>query len=251
MLNGSGSDVEAASSRKVNVTVSPDTLVKVARGFSCVFWGIPISLLMFFGTLDLGPFDRFRMPAYVLGVFVIYCGVLLFHRAGSLGDAWRRRIRQAVMVLLLEVYLAPFVYWWKQRPDEAYYAANVLALMLVTTWGLFLINRLAGDTGRALHNSSFFIETRLSGWIVLGCMAMPIGYALVASAHSFLEFGDTGILSVPFSQVDFPPWVFAVALLPFTLTMAIAWKAKEHCLEVLKLSAKVPPLDAGGRPLNP
>ncbi len=49
--------------RKINIPVSADALIRVARGFSCVFWGIPLSLLLFSGALDVRLFAHIRMPA--------------------------------------------------------------------------------------------------------------------------------------------------------------------------------------------
>ena len=162
----------------MNVSVSADALIRVARGFSCIFWGIPLSLLLFSGKLDIRLFSFVRMPAYVLGIFLAYIGTVFLQRAGALSDMWTRRVRQALFLLLVEVYLAPFVYWWRQMPHVPYFTANMAGLVLCTTWGLFVVNRLAGEVCKLLHDRTFFIETQVAGWLTAGFMITPLAHAL-------------------------------------------------------------------------
>ena len=179
------------------------------------------------------------MPAYVLGIFVAYIGSVLLQRAGALSDMWMRRVRQMLFLILVEIYLAPFVYWWRQMPHVPYFTANMAALVICTTWGLFVVNRLAGEVCKLLCDRTFLIETQVAGWLVVGFMLTPVVYALYTAVREMLrpdgEF---------FFVLELPLWIYALALLPFTITMAVSWKMKERCLQVLKMSAKVPSLPA-------
>lgn len=230
---------ENLHARRVNVSFSPDALIRVARGFSCFFWGIPLSLLLFSGALDLRLFSFVRMPAYVLGIFVAYIGTVFFQRAGALSDLWTRRVRQLLFLLLVELYLAPFVYWWRQMPHVFYFAANMVALAICTTWGLFVVNRLAGEVCKLLRDSTFLTETQIAGWLAVGFMLTPLAYALYTAIRATLR-PDGNFFFV----LDLPLWIYALTLLPFTITMAVSWKIKERCLQVLKMSAKVPSIQS-------
>jgi hypothetical protein len=222
------------------VAIPPDALLRAARGFSCVFWAIPIGLLLFSGALDIRVFPRLRVPAYVLGVFLAYCGAIYLQRAGALTPLWIRRVRALLFVLLLKVYLAPFVYWWRNVPGNPYYVANVALLMLVTAAGLFTVNRLGEEIGRVIRDRVFGVEARVAAWVALLLSIMPL---LVFLAYSFppLLRSDAlvyvELMGVPLSASK---WTYLLALLPFTLTMAVAWKAKERCLHLLKLFAAFP-----------
>ena len=224
--------------KKVNVSVSADALVGVARGFSCIFWGIPVSLLLYSGALDIRLFSFLRMPAYVLGILITYIGVVFLQRAGPLSDRWRRIVRQLIVLLLVEVYLAPFVYWWRQMPQVLYFAANMAGLILCTTWVLFAINRLAGEVCKLLRDRTFLIETQVASWLAAAFTLTPVAYALYAAVRTVLQ-PDAGFFFV----FELPPWITAVVLLPFTITMAVSWKVKERCLQILKMSAKVPAIE--------
>ena len=225
--------------KKVNVSVSADALIRVARGFSCIFWGIPLSLLLFSGTLDIHLFSFVRMPVYVLGVFLAYIGAVFLQRAGPLSDKWTRRVRQALFLFLVEVYLAPFVHWWRQMPQIPYFAVNMTGLVFCTTLGLFVVNRLAGEVCKLLYDRIFFIETQVASWLTAGFMIIPFAYALCYSVRTVLRpDGDF------FFNLDLPSWIYMLVLPPFAITMAVSWKIKERCLQVLKMSAKVPPIES-------
>jgi hypothetical protein len=234
------SDAAPGGEKRTNVALSSGVLIRAARGFSCIFWGIPLGLLLFSGALDLRVFPRLRMPAYVFGIFLVYCGLMFLQRTGPLSAHWLRRVREAMFVLLVEVYLAPFVFWWRQMPHVPYYIANVLALILCTTLGLFLVNLLAGELGRALHDRTFLVESRLSAAISVLFMMVPVLGSVFDSIRATLQLESMLDLDLAGSPFAFPRWAYAFSLLPFTLTMAIAWKAKERCLLVLKTSYHVP-----------
>ena len=239
MLPDPANSEEHLQARKVNISFSADALIRVARGFSCIFWGIPLSLLLFSGALDIRLFSFVRMPAYVFGIFVAYIGTVFLQRAGPLSDMWTRRVRQLLFLLLVEVYLAPFVYWWRQMPHVPYFTANMAALVICTTWVLFVINRLAGEVCKLLRDRTFLIETQVASWLAVVFMLTPVAYALYTALRAVLRpDGDF------FFVLERPLWIYALALLPFTITMAVSWKMKERCLQVLKMSAKVPPIQS-------
>jgi hypothetical protein len=238
MLSDPAKGEENLQAKKVNVSFSPDALVRVARGFSCIFWGIPLSLLLFSGALDIRLFLFVRIPAYVIGVFVAYIGTVFLQRAGALSDMWTRRVRQLLFLLVVEIYLSPFVYWWRRMPNVPYFSANMAALVICTTWSLFAVNRLAGEACRLLRDSAFLVETRVAGWLVVGFMLTPLAHALYTAIRAIV--GPEG----EFFVLELPLWIYALVLLPFTITMAVSWKIKERCLQVLKMSAKVPPIQS-------
>lgn len=209
-------------------------LARAMRGFSCVFWGIPLSVLLFAGAIDLRlPFAA-RAPAYVFGIFLVYCGVVYFQRTALPGRRWRSLVREMLFVLLIEVYLSPFVFWWRRMPHVPYYVANILVLMLCTTWGLFILNQLAAEIARLLRDRALAVEAQIAAWLALAFMLVPTSLALLQSVLAARSFG---ISLAPGEAVGGPQrfgWLYAVALFPFALNMMIAWKTKERCLRALQ-----------------
>ncbi len=220
-----------------NVSITPGLLIRLARGFSAVFWGIPVSLMLYAGALDIRVYSTFRIPAYVLGIVVIYAGLVFLRRAGAITPRWLRTVRVLLVMLVFEFYLAPFVYWWKQMPYVPYYVINVFALLACTTLGLFFMNQLAGEVGRIAHDTTFLIETQICAWLSLALMLLPVLHSLYYSVRAILELRSVIFFESTSLPPPLPPWTYAIILLPFTLTMATAWKAKERSLDLLRRSA--------------
>jgi hypothetical protein len=222
-------------------TISPVALLRAARGFSCLFWGIPLGLLLFSsrtvgfgGAISIRAFSAIRLPTYILAVVVMYIGVIYLSRAGNLTRSWARYARKALFLLFLLMYFAPFFHWWDRMPHETFFTVNVLAFVFCTVWVLYVLNQLAGLAGVALDDDTFYIEAKLCGWSVVLLMLLPFAGIVIYALQASLRFKSS--LYTEFSQVyrDLPPWMFPLFLLPFTLTMASTWKAKETCLRGLR-----------------
>jgi hypothetical protein len=215
----------------------PEELLRLARGCSCIFWGIPLTLLLFSGALELRLLPRFRLPGFVAGLLLVFCGVLYLNRVPPLTRRWPRRIRQALLVLLVLVYLSPFVHWWRAMPHVPYYSANMLGLLAATMWGFLIVNQLAAEIGLAFGDRTFCLEARICGWLAVLFLLFPGCFALVRSVLAAAPFENTGMISLVLVPYLMPRWMYALALLPFTLTMMMVWRAKELCLRALRKPA--------------
>ena len=238
---------ESPQGKKVNLTVYPEQLLQVARGFSCFFWGIPLSLFLAVGLMNVRLLAQIKAPAYVLGILVIYWGLILLKRTKPLPPGWTHHVNQSLVIVFLLVYLSPFTEWWKQMPQVLFFTVNVVLFVLCTIRLIVLLNKLAGDVAKALYDRTFVIEAQLSGWSVLVFIVVPILGLLIYSLLAAFRH-ETG---VAYELLHIPQrvyhWWLALALLPFTLTTAIAWKTKERCIEAVKMSSRpsiTPPLPA-------
>jgi hypothetical protein len=240
------------------------SLVRAARGFSCMFWGIPLGLLLFSshtagfsGAISIGLMKYFRLPAYTLAVLVMFFGAINLYRANIRTRSWPVLVRLLVVSILLQLYFAPFYHWWDRHPYEDLFMLNVIGLLLSTTWCLYLINQVAALAGLAGDEDTFYIEAKLCAWSVLVLMALPIGGSSAYAIVQTFRF-DTSVFSelTQLSQ-GLHTWAYALLLLPFTLTMASCWKAKETCLLGLRTlsgeaeAAEGPDIEAVESPVGP
>ena len=212
-------------------------LIRAAKGFSCLTWGIPLGLLLFAsktvglrGVIQVNGFSQLRLPAYALAVVMIYLGMMHLYRAGAMTRSWGSYVHKGLFLSFLLMYFAPFFHWWDTRPYQTAYLVNVLLLLFSSIWLLYVTNQLAGLMGLALDDDTFYIEARLCGVAVILLMVLPylglIGYAVrgMIAHHSTL-----------FAEMSQAPralqaWMLALFLLPVPLTMASTWKAREICL---------------------
>ena len=208
-------------------------LLRLARGLLCIFWGIPLSLLMFFGTMELRLASWLRVPAFVFGLVLVFCGVFQLGRVRTLTPRWARRTREAQFILLILVYLSPFVYWWRAMPHVPYYCANVLAIVVVAMWGFLAVNRLAAEIGAWFGEPAFVIEARLSGWLAVVFLLVPGTIAVLRTILATTSFENSGLATLVLVPYLVPRWMYALALLPFTMTMMMVWRAKELCLRAM------------------
>jgi len=206
-------------------------LAEAAKGFGRLVLGIPAMLLLFSGAMSIRFLDRLGVPSYLVGVLLVAWGAGCLLRAGSLTPVFRGVARRLLGVTLLLFYFVPFVHWWGHRPFETFYTVNVLALVLCMTGLLLTVNQAGQALARAVGDAVFTLECRLCGWAVIALMTLPLlAYFLYAAVVS-AQFDTNLFLEVTqMLQYDIPSWVHGAFLLPFTLTMMVAWKAKERGL---------------------
>ncbi|MBP7830859.1 MAG: hypothetical protein KA248_13185, partial [Kiritimatiellae bacterium] len=202
-----GSSLAAAGGS--GASPGPGILLRMARGFSCIFWGIPLALLMFSGALDLRVTPRLRIPTFVLGLILVFAGILQLNRAPNLTPRWAGRIRHAQVTLLILVYLSPFVYWWRAMPHVAYYGVNMLAIVVTAMGGLLALNRLAEETGRLFGDGMVVIEARLCGGLSVLFLLAPGAVAALRSILAAAPLENSRAWALVLVPYLMPRWMYA------------------------------------------
>lgn len=230
--------------------------VRAWRGLACVFWGLPLSAVLFFGAVDLVWWQRVPMPPYVIGAVVVSVGSLLLWRARLPDRRWGADSRNAVLAAGLLLYFAPLVRWYTFLERSGWhYLLNVAGLLAAVVWMVWLFNRLAGRVGLLVGDEVMAAESFLCGWLAAGMATAPM--VLAAILGSYLAVRDETRLAaqVHVAHQQSGTWVPAFVLLPLSLTMVSVWKAKERCARVLasaQLAAgagiAASPTSARGRP---
>lgn len=221
--------------------LAPGRVIALIRGFACLFWGIPISLLVFSRLPDLRLGTHLYVPVHLFGLLLMYRGTLQLQRANLLTLRWGGLVRQLMLALVLQVYLSPFVFWWKRMPGVPLYQANLLLLAAVAMYTLRLVSRLAGEWGARLDDRVFRSEAAISGWTALGFLALPI-LLVPAGLWLLLRGGswDESLALATQAAATWPRWTLLLFAVPASFTMAVAWKAKELGFELLKTQPAPP-----------
>jgi len=214
--------------------LTPGQLLALARGFSRIFWGIGLAVLLITGFLNIRLMNALAISPHILGVLIVVAGTFRLYRADPPIDGWTTRTRLLFAAALLQIYLVPFLTWWRKMPDVKLYAANVFVLVLVTLWLLSLTNKLVADVGDALGNRLLSIEARLcelsAAFFILGPAFCVLFYTLLSSLRT-----EGGAYTIQVSvRYAWPLWVHVFFAIPFVLTMASAWEAKEACLRAIE-----------------
>jgi hypothetical protein len=122
----------------------PKELLRVSRGFSCLFWGMPVLAAAHAAAWAV------RLPAgWMAGLLLasflpVLCGLGRLRMGGALTPRWAGRLGHALMLALVAMYLSPFLVWWTAAPMRGYFAANAAVHYVVLVGLMAGLNRLAG-----------------------------------------------------------------------------------------------------------
>lgn len=221
------------TSARSGLDFPPVRFVFLAKGFSLIFWGLLLAMILFFGNASVEVFHVVRIPAYVVGSALAAWGVWMLSDAGAISGPWHRHVRATLILVSLQIYFAPFVEWWKLSPHKMIYLVNVIGLLLVSMLTLFYVNRLAADLFRRLQNRSGRIEAWVFGGGVVVLMIVPLVLTTVACLVATMRYQTNFEFEMWQTIIQLPIWVYMILTIPCSLTLVTAWKARELCLRRL------------------
>jgi hypothetical protein len=217
--------------------------VRLAQGFYFVFWGLLLTVLT--GAQLLMPID---MPPFAesflgVGVLATLLGSWRLYQVRSLGKQWHQRIRQVFALAMLLTYFCLFFYWWRRVPMSTYLLGNVLAFAATGIVYVIAFNRVVAVLAAALGRKDMVFESRMFGSGNIGLLLLPFACIIAyIIGMAVLQRSD------PVSELRFllgraNLLVIVVLLLPFSLTLSLAWSCKDAVLR--QLSALDHPHDPG------
>jgi len=217
----------------IDLHVPARDYVRLAQGFYFVFWGLLLTVLT--GAQLLMPID---MPPFAeaflgVGVLATLIGSWRLYQVRSLGNLWRRRIRQAFALAMLMTYFCLFFYWWRRVPMSTYLLGNVLAFAATGIIYVIAFNRVVAVLATALGRKEMVFESRMFGSGNIGLLLLPFACIIAyIIGMAVLRHSD------PISELSFllgraNLLIIVVLLLPFSLTLSLAWSCKDAVLRQL------------------
>lgn len=221
----------------VDSTPNPEllhSLRRLARGLSCLFWGLPITLLVCVHVVQ-------NQWLSLMGIVppMLVTGLLLFG-IWQLGSFQRQeRIWVAVhgraqLLAVFNLGLSPFLYWSNQMPGNEYFAFAVLLFNLGGLMFLTTVNALLERLGAMLPDETLRAETRLfaavNRWLILLSLALAIFFFVALRSADFAsQFPNAHELIAHDQNRMF--FILPFILIALAMTMALLWKTKEVILE--------------------
>ena len=210
------------------------SLGRLIRGLSAIFWGLPLALIVSVQTASnlwlsvLGPLGCV-VPALVQGILCY--GLWLISGFQKQERVWVQAVDRAQVLAVVNVGLAPFLYWHQRLPEVPFFSAAVGLLALSSLFFLVNLNRVLRRLAALLPDETVRTETAVFTSVNAGFFVMlPLvltGYVVLARV------------------AEVPPWVRQVleileplqfwlllllVLLPIAITMSLTWKIKEVLL---------------------
>lgn len=212
--------------------------VHLIKGFTRLFWGLTLTAVLLLSQTRIEFFSGISFPACFLGTMLHCWGLLTLRKAGQISPRWNALIWLALLLAFLEFYFFPFIRWWKMMPYIPFFIFNAAALVVVVVMSLYIINMIAADYFRRLSLKSERREAQVYAGTVVGFMVLPLCAAII---FVFLSAGRYQTLFLDeFVELfhRLPPWVYIVFTVPYSLTLAMLWKARDRSCQQLYLAEK-------------
>ncbi|MGD1021009.1 MAG: hypothetical protein ABSA12_17010 [Verrucomicrobiia bacterium] len=217
----------------MNLHVPARDYVRLGQGFYFVFWGLLVTVLMGAQLLILSDIPPFAELFLGLGVLATTVGSWRLYQVRSLGELWQRRTRTTLALAGLMVYFCLFVYLWRRAPDSDYLLTNVFAFGAAGILYIIAFNGVVAVLAATLRRKDMALESRVFGTGNIGLLLLPfagiIAYIVVSTV---LQRGSL-LSEVRFVLGRANLLVIIVLLLPFSLTLSLAWSCKDAVLRQL------------------
>lgn len=230
-------DIAAASSSGVSARDDVNSLALV-RGFSRVFWGLALAAALILSQTALEVFDSWRVPAYVFALLLECWGLLTLRSAGPVSPRWKWRLNLALALAFLGIYFFPFAGWWSDMPYVIYYTVNLGVLAAVAMGSLIISNIIAADYFASISRRADVIEARICAGTVAGLMAAPLLAGAIYSAVCAERYQTSFVDEFIEAFRSVPLWLCVVCTVPYSLTLAVLWKARDRSYRQFCLATK-------------
>lgn len=220
-----------------HATPSPElmqALGRLVRGLSALFWGLPLAIVVSVQTLQASWFDNYGAFGF-MGPVAIQ-GLLLFG-LGEMGHfqaqerVWATALERARILAVVNLGLAPFLYWQHRLPEVALYGQMVMLLGGCGLCFLYAINSVLRRLAAMLPDETLRSETVL--FTSLNCTLLAAIPFLIGTYFTLVQFRSlprpAHYLLLGLHHAG--EWiVFALVLVPVAMTMSLLWRIKEAIL---------------------
>lgn len=207
------------------------SLGRLVRGLSALFWGLPLTLVVYVqtGRTDwLEMFGFFAVLPTVIATGLLLFGLWQMNDFQRQERVWKQALQRAEILGIINLGLAPFLFWWHRLPMVPLYAICVGMLALSSVLFLFNLNFVLRRLTAMLPDETLRAETNFF---------TTFNSALLAAVFLVLT-ADFVLLQIK----GLPRWVdhlldlmntqglwmiLFLILMPLAMTMALIWKIKE------------------------
>ncbi|MDR0993469.1 MAG: hypothetical protein LBN38_02725 [Verrucomicrobiota bacterium] len=196
-----------------------DVILRAARGFSNLFWSLPLLLLAQAVTL------WGLLPPYITALLLPLCFLPLITGLHMTRPSHGPSPQGAWALLAVAMALSPFLSWWSQAPAHLYFAANVVAHSVVLLLLLLALDHHAARFAASMGENGLRREANAGFGMVLWLGVCTL------SALVWL-FYRSGILAAGLDatlmQLSLlPSEARYLFLLPYIMTAYVLWRTKE------------------------
>ena len=206
-------------------------LGRLVRGLSTLFWGLPVTLLIYVETALtnwLGFLDGAACVPAMLAGAVLYYSLRQLRDFQKQERIWHQALNRAEMLAVINTGLAPFLFWWHRFPAIPFYVICVVVLAFSVLLFLMQINQVLRRLCAMLPDEALRVEAKMFTSLNIALfLAIFIGLAV------YLGLANAQTLPRAVGRMfsgDNPRglwFILFLGLMPLAMTLAILWKIKE------------------------
>jgi hypothetical protein len=206
-------------------------LGRLARGLSALFWGLPLTLVV---NVEMARTDRLDFlgaatfaPAVILNALLWY-GLRQMRGFQKQERIWQQSLNRAELFAIINIGLAPFLFWWRRFPAVPFYVVCVELLAASGLLFLLHLNQVLHRLSAMLPDEMLRAETKTytqcNVWMLL---------VVLAGLCFYFAFGPLHMRDAVWGSFHLRPlervvWLaLFLTLMPVAMTMALLWKLKE------------------------
>jgi hypothetical protein len=222
-------------------------LGRMVQGLSALFWGLPLSLIIGVQTARTDWLSAFGPLPILAATTMLLYGVHQLRFFQPHERVWISALDRARLPAMVNLGMAPFLYWWHRMPETAFFSCAVAVLVVSALVFLLNLNLLVCQLSAMLPDITLRQEARFFTSMNRFLLAAAFAYIaldaflshLPALAHASDRFGwgpffaglitlakSSPLIYLTFDQIKL--WTLGLlVLLPVAMTMALLWKIKE------------------------
>jgi len=207
------------------------SLRRLARGLSCLFWGLPFTLLVCARGVQTDLLARMGIVPPLLATGLLLFGTWQLGSFQRQERVWVAAHSRALLLAMVILGLSPFLYWFNQVPGNRYFETAALLFNIGGLVFLIMVNTLLQRLGAMLPDETLRAETRLfsavNRWLVCISLLVAFGFFYASrSSGAARQYSDIVETIIQSRSLFIMPFI----LIALAMTMALLWKAKEVIL---------------------
>lgn len=204
----------------------------LVRGLSCLFWGLPVALVIAVQTAKGDWLAPLGFAPVSLAMLLLLYGVMMMGKFQTQERIWMAALERARLVAIINVGLSPFLFFWSKISGQSFFNIAVALMVLSMLAFLYLLNAVLARLAAMLPDETLRGETRvftrLNQIILLVLTASAPFYFVLRGAETLPRIlVDVMMLVDRIGEVMPLLGLLLFILLPVAMTMALLWKTKE------------------------
>lgn len=201
------------------------SLGRLARGLSALFWGLPVTLII---CAQVARSDAARpvvlIPA-IIGHALLLFGLWQMTDFQRQERPWQNALDRAKLLGLVDLGLCPFLFWYNRMDRQLFFGVMVLMFVVSAVFFLFNLNIVLRQLGAMLPDETLRHETKeftvFNRWLLVLFIAAVFAFLFLPLTAQF----NGRIWS--WLDIVFTVLLLFLGLTPLAITMALLWKTKE------------------------